>query len=234
MSKTIDVLEYLRKYPIFDAVILNNKLNTSNKYINLYLHRLKNDKKIFKIEKNKYTLYKDPFLIASRIVWPSYISCWSAVKYHNLTEQIPHDIWVITTKYKKDIIFDNVTIRFIKTKKSNFFGYNKIKYSNFEILMADSEKAIIDSALLRKVSFSEIKEIVLNNIKAFKTNKFLHYLKKINNKSLIKRFGYLFELLGKDYYGRLRRYIDAVYIPLDYSKRKEGKRNDKWKLIIND
>jgi|SRR3989344_9109281 len=231
MTKMIDLLEYLRKYIVFDTLTLENEINKTRNYSNLVLYRLEKTGRIHKIEKNKYTLYKDPFLLASRIIWPSYISGWAAFKYYNLTEQIPHDISVITTRSKRNLRFNNIKIVFKKIKGKNFFGYEKIKYNNFEIFIANPEKAIIDSALLKMSSFSEIIEIFFNN--KLKIVKLLKYLKKTKNKSLIKRFGYLLELKGKDHYQELKKFVDTTYVPLDYSKKKTGKRNEKWRLIIN-
>lgn len=233
MTQLIETLEYLKRYPIFNNTVLKNKLYKSSEYTNLFIYRLTKRGLIHKVERNKYTVFKDPFLIASRIVWPSYISCWSALKYHNLTEQIPHDITVILTIDKKDIIFNNTGIRFIKTQPRNFFGYEKVGYHGSEIFIADVEKSIIDSALLRKVSFSELNDIMSGNIREIKITRFLRYLKRIGNKSLIKRFGYTFDTLERDYYSKLKRYVDATYIPLDYSKPGKGRKNEKWRLIIN-
>lgn len=233
MTKIIENLEYFKKYPVFDSLVLRNKLDKSREYTNLFLYRLTKRKLIMRIEKNKYTVFDDPFLIASRIIWPSYISCWSALNYHHLTEQVPSDIWVVVTKNKKDIKFSNTNIRFIKIKTNCFFGYNKVKYCNLDIFIANPEKAIIDSILLGKISFSEVKDIILSNVKRIKIRKFLSYLVRIGNKSLIKRFGFLFESIGRDYYRTLKRYIDATYIPLDYSKKTIGEKNKKWRLIIN-
>ena len=233
MTKIIENLEYLRKYPVFDSLTAGDKLDKNRGYTNLFLHRLAKRKLIRRIEKNKYTLFDDPFLIASRIVWPSYISCWNALSYHKLTEQVPSDIWVVATKSKKYIKFDSTKIRFVKIKTNCFFGYDKVRYQNSDAFIANPEKAIIDSFLLRKISFSEVKEIIFANIKRIKTRKFIDYLIKIGNHSLIKRFGFLFETIGKDYYNALKRHIDAVYIPLDYSKKPIGKKNEKWRLIIN-
>lgn len=233
MTKIVEILEYVKKYPVFNNAIVQNKLDKSKNYTKLFLYRLKKKGYIREIEKNKYTTFTDAFLIASRTVWPSYISCWSALNYHRLTEQIPHTITVITTNSKKSIKFNGTQIDFIKIKKNNFFGYEKTKYNNFEIFIADVEKSIIDSALLRKVSFSEIMEIVSNNINKIKINRLLQYLKRTGNKSLMKRFGYLFENLGKDYYNKFKNFIYATYIPLDYSKKLYGKKNKKWRIIIN-
>lgn len=233
MAQVIEILEYLKRYPIFSNTILQNKINKSRDYTKLFIYRLKNKGYIHEIERNKYTMHEDAFLIASRIIWPSYISCWSALNYHNLTEQIPHIISVVSTRNKKPIKFNNTLINFIKINKKKFFGYEKVKYNNFEVFIADVEKSIIDSALLRKVSFSEIMEIISNNPNEIRINTLLKYIKRIGNKSLIKRFGYLFESLGKEHHKNLKGFIDATYVPLDYSKKIKGKKNKKWRLIIN-
>lgn len=233
MAQIVEMLEYLKKYPVFNITTLQNKLDKGRGYTKLYLHRLKTRGYIHEIERNKYTTYEDAFLIAPHIAWPSYISCWSALNYHNLTEQIPHIISIITTKSKKPIKFGNMEINFININKKNFFGYERIKYNNFDIFIANAEKSIIDSALLRKVSFSEIMEIISRNISRIRIDMFLQYLKRIGNKSLIKRCGYLFEAQGKDYYKKWVNSIDATYIPLDYSRKAKGKKNKKWRLIIN-
>ncbi len=228
---TLNNLEYLKNYPVFGVKALRKKI--SNRYKNLYFHRLWKKGLIIRVEKNVYTLYKDPFLIASRIVWPSYISCWSGLDYHHLTEQVAYDIFVVTPRYKKPIVFQNTTINFILTKSKNMFGYEKIEYKGFEIFVADKEKSIIDSALFKRVSFSEISEIIKDNIKVLDIKKFLSYLRQIGNKSLIRRFGYLFDKLGKDYHSQLRKYIGREYTPLDYFRGKKGTKNNKWRIIKN-
>lgn len=233
MGSLISLLEYLKKYPLFNSVTVQNKLGKSRAYTNLFLYRLCRRGIIFRIERNKYTVLRDPFLIASRIIWPSYISCWSALKYHNLTEQVLHDISVILTVDKRPVLFNIAKIIFFKIQPKFFFGYEKVKYEGFEVFIANIEKSIIDSALLRKVSFSELIEIMSANIRLIKIGRFLKYLKRIGNKSLIKRFGYAFDLLGKDYYPVFKKYINQTYIPLDYSKEKEGKKSLKWRVIIN-
>jgi len=229
--KTLDNIEYLKKFPVFSAKTINAK--ASRGYINLYLYRLEKRHLIERIKKNLYTIYKDSFLIASRIVWPSYISCWSSLKFHNLTEQVPNAVFVVVPRYKKTLIFQKTPIYFIATKSKNIFGYEKIIYKGFEIFIADKEKAIIDSALFKKASFSELQEIISNNLGQLSIKKFLKYLKKIGNKSLIKRFGYVFDMLEKDCSKELKRYIDKVYIPLDYSKKKMGTKNKKWMIVKN-
>ena len=229
--RTLESIEYFKKFPVFSTKTISAR--ASRGYINLYLHRLEKKHLIERIEKNLYTIYKDPFLIASRIVWPSYISCWSSLKFHNLTEQVPNAVFVIAPYYKKTIIFQKIPIYFIATKSKNIFGYEKVIYKGFEIFIADKEKAIIDSALFKKASFSELQEIISHNLKQLSIKKFLKYLKKIGNKSLIKRLGYVLDILGKDCNKELKKYVDKVYIPLDYAKKKSGIKNKKWMIVKN-
>ena len=228
--KTLELLEKMKKQVVFTSRILDIP---GNSYANLYIHRLKKRKLIENIEKNLYTIYKDPFLIASRIVWPSYLSCWTGLKFHNLTEQIPYVIFVVIPYYKKAIKFRNTSIIFIATKSKNFFGYDKVNYQGFEIFVADREKSIIDSALFKKSSFSELIEIIESHLDELDLKKFVRYLKRIGNKSLMKRFGYLFDTMGMNFYPALKKYIDKVYIPLDYAKKKIGLKNKKWMVIQN-
>ncbi|MFH1182227.1 MAG: hypothetical protein V1702_04670 [Candidatus Woesearchaeota archaeon] len=233
MANTIELLDYFRKYPVFDSATVKNKTGKSDSYANLLIHRLKKRELILQIERDKYTVFNDPFLLASRLVWPSYISCWSALKYHNLTEQVPQEITVVTTASKKAILFENSKIRFIKLRPPVFFGYGKEKFEGFDIFVADAEKALIDSALLGEVSISEIKEILENNIKELNLGRLVAYLKRVGNRSLIKRFGYLLESMGKDCFKSLRKFIGDMYVQLDRSKAAGRNKNEKWRVVVN-
>jgi len=232
--KRIDLIRKLEKYPVFNLKILAEIIEKDRSYSKLVLYRLKKDKLIFEIEKNKYTVYRDSMLIASNIIWPSYISCWSALRYHNLTEQLPQSISVITTRArrKRELMFENTKIIFTKVKPRYFFGYKKERYQNFNIFIADPEKALIDSALLKKISFSEISEIIKENIREIDIDLLMKYIIRIKNKALIKRFGYLLEKLGIKC-EELRKFIDFKYVALDYKLPNEGRKDKKWRIIEN-
>lgn len=228
--RALELLEKMRKEPVFGPKLLRSFGIT---YANLYLHRLAKQGLIKRIERDAYTVYSDPFLIASRIVWPSYLSCWAALAFYHLTEQVPFSLCVVAPYYKKQIVFERTPITFISSQQKFFFGYGKVKYQGFEIFIADKEKALIDGALFKKVSFSELRDILAGHMREMDIRKFQHYLKRTENKSLIKRFGWLFDSLGKDIHAGLKKYIGNVYIPLDYAKKKTGTKNKKWMVIEN-
>ncbi len=230
-----ELLDQLKKYPVFDLTAIARKVNRSEEYLWLFIHRLVRKKRILTIEKNKYTLCKDPWIVASNIVWPSYITGWAALRYHNLTEQLPNTIEVITSskRKKRKLFFQGMKIKMITTTPALMFGFNKLSKEEKEIFVAEPEKALLDAALFKSMSFSEIREIIKYNITRLQTGKIVHYLLKIGNKSLIKRFGFTLDSAGKDYYKRLRTHLDRNYVLLDYSLPRRGKKNEKWRIINN-
>jgi len=233
--KTISVLKALEKYVMFDVNIVKSIIKKDIPYTRLFLHRMKRAGYIFEVERNKYTVHKDAFLIASRIVWPAYVSMWSAVRFYNLTEQIPQFVWVVTTRKKRrnKINLANTTIFFVLTKPKYFFGFKKIDYKGFEIFIAEPEKSIIDGVLFRRISASEIFFILKNNLKSLNTNKLLTYAIKTKNKALIKRLGFMLDKLGLDYRNKLRKYIYHPYTSLEYNLPPKGELNEKWKIVEN-
>ncbi|MBI4980278.1 hypothetical protein HZC30_01825 [Candidatus Woesearchaeota archaeon] len=234
-ESTEKLLEQLKPYPVFDLIKVARKLKTNQRYLRLFVHRLKQKKVILSIEKNKYTMCKDPWVVASNITWPSYISGWAALRHHNLTEQLPNLIEVVTSKKrrKRELSFQGMSFKFITTKPALMFGFTKNIREEKELFMAEPEKALLDAALFKMISFSEIRDIIRSNFPRLRREKLVSYLLKAGNKSLIKRFGYILDQAGKDYYARLQKYIDHNYIPLDYSLPVRGKKNLKWRIIDN-
>ncbi len=231
--KKIALVRELEKYPVFTLATLRRIIKKDRNYAKLVIHRLKDEGLVLKIERNRYTVHKDPILVASNIVWPSYLSFWTALRYHNLTEQLPQNIFVITPRARKNrnIEFMGTRMSFVKVGPKYFFGFAKEPCRNFTILVARPEKALVDSALFRKISFSEISEIVRENLDRISPELIVQYCLKTKNNALIKRFGFLLETLGADFPEKAD--INPNYIPLDYAMPKEGKKNKKWRIIEN-
>ena len=135
MLNRIKLLKQLEKYPVFTTNIVSGITNKEKPYSRLIIFRLKKAGLIYELERDRYTLHYDPLLVASHILWPCYISSWAAIRYYNLTEQLPTIIEVITTrpKEKKIIEFANAKIRFSRIKIENLFGYGKVQYDRFQL-----------------------------------------------------------------------------------------------------
>ncbi|MBU0930306.1 MAG: hypothetical protein KJ623_04525 [Nanoarchaeota archaeon] len=226
--KTIDLIKILQDYPLFKENDVAKILNKNPDYIKTLLHRLKERKLIYSIERGKYTCYDDILLFASHIYVPSYISLWTAIRYYNLTEQMPKIIFIMTPKSRKPLKFNDISIKFVKTKY--FFGFKKERYRDFDIFIAEPEKAVIDSLISKKIPLDEIEKAI--KMKQIDIKKLLDYAIKIKNKSLIKRLGFILEEKNIKC-ERLKKFVDANYTVLDLMLGKQGRKNKKWRVIDN-
>jgi len=143
--KTSEFNEYLSRnnihvFTVADAAKIIGK---SRAYTSLFLFR---NKALRLAERGLYyTKDATEYEIASNIVYPSYISLISSLRFHNLTEQIPNIIYVVTTKRHKPIgDINGYRVEFKNIKKEMMFGYRKIDGA----FVADPEKAIIDMVYL--------------------------------------------------------------------------------------
>jgi predicted transcriptional regulator of viral defense system len=233
--ETLKIVKKLEEYPTFNIDTFANIINNDKIYAKMHLNRLKKRGVVKQIQRNVYTIQEDPLIIASRIIWPSYISLWAAFRYHNLTEQIPNKISVITTRSKsrENIQIMNTTIIFKKIRPSWFFGFSKITMQGFEVFMAEPEKAIIDAVLLKKISTTEIYSLLQNNIKDVSAKKIVDYVLRIKNKALMKRFGWMLESLKCNYAKKLKKHAYKTMIPLDIARPITGPKDKKWGIIVN-
>lgn len=231
----LQVLKRLEVYPTFNVNIVASIIVQDTTYAKVYLNRLKNRGVVRQLQRNVYTVQSDPLIVASRIVWPSYISLWAALRYHNLTEQIPNTVSVVTTRAKscKNISLTNTIITFERVRPDWFFGFSKIKINDFEIFMAEPEKALIDAVLLKGISVTEIYSILKENLKHLSSEKIVDYVLRTQNKALAKRFGWMLSSLGCKNAKKLERVTYKMIIPFDYSRPVYGREDKKWGVIVN-
>ncbi len=224
--KSIELLKKLDRYELFSENDVVRIIDKNKSYAKLLLHRLYKNNLVKRIERGKYTIHDDAMIFASSLVKPSYISLISAFRYYGFTQKQPVNIYILSPVSKKSINFGVTKIIFLRTK--HLYGYGKERYGDFDILIAEPEKAIID-ALLFKLPLQDI----IDALDTAKINyeKLINYAVKTKNKSLIKRLGYIIESkTGKDFG---LKPLDANYIKLDYLSRNTGRKNKKWRLILN-
>lgn len=222
----ISLLKLLEAYPLFSINDFVRMTGSPVKYARNRIYRMRKAGLIFQVQKGKYTVHTDPLIYASYITVPSYISFWTAIRFYNLTEQLPNGIMVAAPKPKKRIASQG--IRFFKMKQ--MWGYRKERHAGFDIFVAEREKCIIDCMLLRNLPFDETAKAISS--KGLDANKLIEYAIKAGNKSAMKRIGWLLERYGFDA-GRLAGKIDCNYIPLGWDAAKKGKKDKKWKVIVN-
>jgi len=178
---------------------------------------------------------QDPFQVAGKLVWPSYISFWSALNFYHLTEQAPKTIFLVTTRQKRPFQYGGRLLRFVRFSPGRFFGYTKLN----GVVIADMEKALIDSLYLPRYAggIEEVARCFLEARDKASAGRLVEYAMKMGNSSLALRLGYLFDLLGfsvpEQDMQLLLKHKSSSYPVLDPAAPRKGFVDKKWALLVN-
>jgi len=182
-------------------------------------------------KKGKYTLHE--FVIASVLADPFCIAYWSALNFHGLTEQMPRTVFVETTSRRKrpNVTIFGVDYHIKRVKEEKFFGVQKKWIEGIRINITDPEKTIVDC--LDKPQFCGGVIEVAKALKEGKLDmdKLINYSKRINNSGVMRRLGYLNDLLELDI--DVQKIDTRSYLHLDPSMPHQGQKNARWRLIVN-
>jgi len=182
-------------------------------------------------EKGRYTLHE--FVIASVLVEPCCIAYWSALNFHGLTEQMPRTVFVQTTARKKtsrQTVF-GVDYCIVRVDGKKIFGTEKHWIEGTAVNVTDPEKTIVD-CLDRPRHCGGIVEVAKALLgRPIDARKLIDYSKRINNSGVMRRLGFLADLLELDI--DVPMVTTRSYLPLDPSMPRLGGTNARWRLRIN-
>ena len=172
---------------LINKASIKKEIDTGDDYAYTKLCRLSRQGKIKRIARGKYTKSTDIYAIATSIHTPSYLSFWSCSQYKGYTEQMLNTIQVAATKRYKKLSYDGYIIEFIAVK--DFFGYERRE----DMFIAEDEKLLIDALAHERLigNFEEIEKLFIGAI--IDKEKIISHLKRIGNKALTKRIGYMLE-----------------------------------------
>ncbi|MEM2123633.1 MAG: hypothetical protein QXE79_08375 [Candidatus Bathyarchaeia archaeon] len=230
VANMMKILSKLEKssLAVFTISDLQKIIGKSEKIAYVYLNRMLKRGLIHKIEGGKFTIYEDPFLISTQLVYPSYISFLSAIFLHGKTTQTVNEILVATSRKKGGLDVFGMRVKFVRVNPKFMFGFRRIEKGGSYIFLADLEKAIIDSLYLpRYCPLSEI----FNALKDADVEKLLEYASILGVESINRRVGYMLELLGAKTDLKVRGRTPYKLNPVIKSY---GKFDSKWRLYINE
>ena len=169
-----------------------------------------------------------------------YIGYYSALQIHNLITQpsLKQQIVVSKQQKKSKLNIQRVEFQFIYHNKDHFFGSTKIWINQFEkVLCSDLEKTIIDCLFKPEYAggIVEIAKAIYEAKDKLDFGILLNYTIQFKSQSVIKRLGYLLELLNirTDITNSLLTLRSNSYATLDTELPKEGKRLSRWKILKN-
>jgi predicted transcriptional regulator of viral defense system len=189
---------------------------------------MKTGKGIERIERGKYCIKNTADdIVASHVVYPSYLSLISAFRFYNLTTQLPMEKYVITTVQHKRMNFHNYNIRFIKVNKKLLFGFETVN----NVIVATPEKAFVDAMYLKKSIWytEEFENGIKKGVIDMKVLK--KYAMAFKDPNLISRLGHFLERYYSVNCDDILRYRSKRYVNMT----KDGRKKDsRWRVFYDD
>ncbi len=245
----------LRKVGIFFTVEEASKiLNLPNKDVAKILARWRTQGWLVRIKRGLYSklplevessdkfILEDPWILIPKLYAISYIGGWTAAEYWGLTEQIFNDVCVFSSKYSKITNDQLARINFTlyPTKESRQFGLQTLWRNGIKVNVSDPSRTMIDMLNDSRVGggIENIIDCLRNYINSehFNTVLLIEYATKLHNGAILKRLGYLAEIL----LGRNHELIAICKNSLTKGKAQldpnlKGKKLiTRWKLFIPD
>jgi len=146
---------------------------------------------------------ENPWLIAHELFSPCYIGGWTAANFWGLTDQLFLKTWVMTTrpvhKKERSVAQHGYVLRQIKD--TYLFGLKNEWIENNKILISDPHKTVLDFlSFPNDYTAQTMVEILESYLRSDLKNieVITQYTQKIPNRAILKRLGFLLELLAPD------------------------------------
>lgn len=170
---------------------------------------------------------------------PYYFSYDTALSQHNLITRPVVDVKIATPRRLQNKQVLKIKYNFITSKQEDIWGTEFAWVSEGErIVVSDPERTIIDCLARPDLSGGVVEVAAALKIGAnvFDWEKLMAYAKRFDTQAVIKRLGFLLELLdltAQSNLDDLHEEISSSYAMLDPYLPDEGKYTSRWKLKIN-
>lgn len=197
---------------------------------------------IIPYEQDSRTFMPDWHIIAGHLVKgiDHYIGYYSALQIHNLITQpsLKEQIVVAKQIRPSSLKIKDVKFQFIYHNKHHFFGMKKMWIDSYsQVMCSDLEKTFIDC--LFKPDYAggivEIGRAIHSSKDKIKYNKLFEYVQRFKSQAVIKRLGFLLEILEIDteIIKQLQKAKTASYVLLDTELPRSGKMVSRWSIQQN-
>lgn len=237
---------------IIDLDDITRVSGASYNYAKVIANRLRKKKWLIQITKGRYLIVplsagvdseytEHEFIIASDLVKdkPYYMAYWTALNHYGYTEQTPFTVFVATTSRIPKITVHNIQYHFVTINKNKFFGTKNYFIGRNQIKISDKNKTIADALDHPEYcgGIDEVSKCLWNARNEISFDKIIEYAKKMHNSTIIKRLGYLADVLELEIpsstYSVMCDSINSGRSWLDSYSTKQKKSNLKWNLFIN-
>lgn len=198
------------------------------------------DKNILsRIERGKYCRanFRDESVIGCHLVVDGAVAYWSALNKHGMTEQFPNLTFIQTSRLKQAKVVFGVRYKFIKINPVKLTGIISAGYGNHSFRITDIEKTFVDCFDLPQYSGGYEELIRAFNKAPLNGDKLINYSRDIGNYAVMKRMGFLAELLEKPglkhFIRESKENLNFRYTLFDPRGEDQGEFVNAWRLRMN-
>ncbi|MEW5826714.1 MAG: type IV toxin-antitoxin system AbiEi family antitoxin [Candidatus Bipolaricaulota bacterium] len=232
------------------------RVGLKDAYLLEALHHLRRGEWIVPLRRGLYALSHTvpgvppvhEFEIAMSLVEPAAISHWSAMSHHGLTEQLPRQVFVLTTAPSVPRLrgaefasaegypVGDARYRFVQVKSERFFGIEEVWVNEARVKMTDPERTLLDGLMAPHYcgDFSEVLHAFETRAPKLDVDRIVQYALKLDA-ATAKRLGWLLERqkIGPAKLDPLRRLPIKGYRVLDPSGPRQGRCHAGWMIQEN-
>ena len=171
---------------LFTNIDVRRVLGVSKVAAVFLLHRYTKKGLISRLKRGIYVfpdMLPPDLYIANRLYEPSYVSLEFALSYHRVIPETVYEITSVTTKATRRFSTLGKTYSYRRVKRTVFTGYFIQKQKRFSFIIADPEKAFVDTLYFRVLSGG--KPLTRFDKGKVNTNKALKYASLFENRKLI-------------------------------------------------
>ena len=186
---------------------------------------------------------ENALVIASYLLQPGAVAYWSALHYWNLTEQLPRTVFIQSPKRKskREMIMAGVHYQFVAIRQQRFFGLASQSLGQHTVQFTDREKTLIDAADRPDLSGGiwQLVETLRRHGSELDWQKLDRYLVRFNSGAVVKRMGYLVEMLdlpvpdGQERLARWQQQLSTGVALLEPGNQQTGPVLGRWRIRDN-
>jgi len=185
---------------------------------------------------------EEPWLVASEVFRPCYVGGWSACEHWSLTDQIFRGVAVVTARKvrEREVEIQDTTFIIKVRAPDKLFGTSKVWLHGVPVEVSDASRTVVD--ILDDPKFGggirHVAEVVAAYFDGERRDDslLLEYARRLGNRTVFKRLGYLLEALAiraPELLGACRAEKSKGLSFLDPTIEATGRIVRRWNLRVN-
>lgn len=184
----------------------------------------------------------DPWAVAARSFNPCYVSGWSACEHWELTEQIFRDVAVVTSApvRQNQVVIQGTHYHLMHRPAARIFGTKSVWRDHVQIRISDPTRTVVDILDVPRLGggirhVADVLNVYFGG--AHRNDRLLvEYAKKLGNRTVFKRLGFLLEALeidASDLIAKCFAMRSSGLTSLDPTMNRRGRLSKRWNLRVN-